>query len=174
MIVAGIGSRETPPDILALMETLGGEIVRRGHRLHSGNAVGADQAFQRGANAVAPERVHVFLPWAGYNREHGTIHTENVVHVCPKWSTDESVRRMWVLAEKYHGNWPALGQGARKMMVRNIQIVLPSSLVICYQNPGKSWGGGTGHGVRCARDRSIKVIDLATEEGMRRVQDLSL
>ena len=44
----GVGSRETPSDILEVMESVGYALASQGWTLRSGGAVGADQAFERG------------------------------------------------------------------------------------------------------------------------------
>jgi predicted Rossmann-fold nucleotide-binding protein len=46
---AGIGSRETPQNILARMEQLGRRLAEQGLVLRTGNCRGADQAFAHGA-----------------------------------------------------------------------------------------------------------------------------
>jgi len=53
---AGIGSRKTPPDILALMEACAYKLARYGWNLRSGGAPGADQAFERGVAQANRER----------------------------------------------------------------------------------------------------------------------
>ena len=45
---SGIGSRETPPDVLGIMEDAAFRLARIGFVLRSGKAGGADAAFQIG------------------------------------------------------------------------------------------------------------------------------
>ena len=45
----GIGSRETPPKVLADMDYIAAELASKGWRLRSGGARGADGAFGNGA-----------------------------------------------------------------------------------------------------------------------------
>lgn len=48
-IYTGIGSRNTPPDILDIMFRLAGKLASEGYVLRSGGAQGADDAFEQGA-----------------------------------------------------------------------------------------------------------------------------
>ena len=48
----GIGSRETPPSVLAQMEEIGTRLAKQHYVLRSGGARGADAAFERGCDAA--------------------------------------------------------------------------------------------------------------------------
>jgi hypothetical protein len=61
----GAGSRESPPDILALMRRIAAALAHRGWALRSGGAPGADTAFEEGARA-AGSRIGLYLPWRGF------------------------------------------------------------------------------------------------------------
>jgi predicted Rossmann-fold nucleotide-binding protein len=65
LIYAGIGSRDTPADVLELIESLARGFAARGWTLRTGGSPGADQAFYRGAVA-AHGRVELYLPWPGF------------------------------------------------------------------------------------------------------------
>lgn len=52
MIYAGIGSRETPEWVLTIFERMGSWMAKRGDKLRSGGADGADSAFENGCNAA--------------------------------------------------------------------------------------------------------------------------
>ena len=49
----GIGSRQTPKDILNLIEDVAFKLASKGYILRSGAAKGADTAFEDGAKAYA-------------------------------------------------------------------------------------------------------------------------
>ena len=57
----GIGSRETPNDILTLMSKLATTLERQGYVLRSGGADGADKAFAKDVT-----NKEVFIPWSGF------------------------------------------------------------------------------------------------------------
>lgn len=49
---AGVGSRETPPQVLAVMRSAARVLASRGWILRSGGALGADSAFEAGAGLL--------------------------------------------------------------------------------------------------------------------------
>ena len=154
MHIAGIGSRELNPDDLHICFQLGQFIVSLGGELHTGNAEGADQAFANGANMVKPERVHLHLPWASFNRE--AINRGNVIHLPQDQSHHEETARM------YHKGWHRMGQGGRKLHTRNVSIVVyPQLKDLILAFPSQKWGGGgTGQGMRVGEGLGVPVIDL--------------
>ena len=62
LFYTGVGSRRTPPDVLADMEDLARHLAARDLTLRSGHAEGADQAFEGGAGG----RAEVFVPSARF------------------------------------------------------------------------------------------------------------
>lgn len=49
---AGIGSRQTPQEILSLMRKTGASLTEKGLILRSGGATGADSAFEAGCDSI--------------------------------------------------------------------------------------------------------------------------
>lgn len=149
---AGIGSRRTPPDVLSLMEEVGKYLRREGLMLRSGHAVGADQAFERGAKVFS----EIYLPWPEYNND---VMVGGIRNSRP---TTEAYK----LAEKYHPNWHGLNDAARALHARNSHIMLgltldnPVKFVMCW-TPGGRAVGGTGQALRIARDLDIPVHNMA-------------
>ncbi len=154
---AGVGSRETPIDILELMTSIAKRYEERGFTLRSGGAYGADKAFADGCS-----NKEIFVPWSGYN-------DIPLKYIIP----DEA----YVVAAKHHPLWFKLPQGAKKMMARNVMQVLgpnldePSSLVVCWTRDGctttaeRSWKtGGTGQAISIANTYNIPVYNLARED----------
>ncbi len=95
-IYTGIGSRQTPADVLALMTRIAQTLDAEGYILRSGGAVGADTAFAQGAT-----RREIFLPWPNFNSVRDGI----VVHG-PTSAQAEA------LARTIHPAWNRLSQGA--------------------------------------------------------------
>lgn len=147
---AGIGSRETPDNVLAYFTHLANYLGRNGWTLRSGGAPGADTAFEQGA--IAKE---IFIPWNGFQqrstREPGVLCIEHPL-----------AREM---AEKAHPNWAACSQGARTLHTRNVYQVLgatlgiPSRFVVCWTKGGTG-AGGTGQALRIARAHNIPIFDF--------------
>lgn len=155
---AGVGSRETPPEILQKMRDLAGRLAQRGYILRSGAADGADSAFEAGCDAVKGAK-DIWLPWPGYqNRRDGSFPTE----------------AMFELAATLHPAWENLGRGPRALHARNTGQVLggelatPVSFVLCYTKDGCEAEaertrntGGTGTAIVLAARHGIPVFNLA-------------
>ena len=161
-IYAGVGSREAPEEVLVVLEELGRILAERGWLLRSGNARGADQAFAKGAGAVSPELVEIFLSWPGYEKE--AILPGCRVHGSPGKESRE-------MASRYHSGWDICASGARALHGRNVEIILgpsldsPVSLVLCWTAGGKV-RGGTAMGIHVARAGAIPLVNLGTSAGM--------
>jgi hypothetical protein len=153
---AGIGGRQTPDNILEAMRYLGQELCRRRYRLRTGNCKGADQAFQDGANYVAQDHVHLYLPWATYNDEN--IIRGNKVFCGELMEWDYSV------ASTHHPAWDRCSQDGKLYHIRNTQIILGENygaqveFVICWTADEEK--GGTSQGIRVARVNQIPVHNL--------------
>lgn len=125
---AGIGSRETPEDVLETMRKIAAFLARQGYTLRSGAAPGADSAFEEGAVASGG-KTEIWVPWKGFNQHRSTL-----------FPTPEA----FALAEKHHPAWASCKQGARALHARNGHQVLGASLsdpvdfIVCWTK------GGTG------------------------------
>lgn len=154
MFYTGIGSRETPQYVLAMMRDYAALLAKRGYTLRSGAAPGADTAFEQGCDKAKGQK-QIFIPWRGFqNRE--AVKGSVYVGVGP-----EAIR----LAETMHPAWELCSSAARKLHARNGYQVLgprldtPSAFVACYTKEGLGLGG-TGQAIRLAKARNIPVFDL--------------
>jgi hypothetical protein len=154
MNYAGIGSRETPKNILDMMFDIAVLMGVDGHTLHTGAALGADQAFGNGANKVL-RRVELALPWGNYESawvnsifSKGITVYKEAIHVDAKASV-----------HTFHPAADRLTQGAFKLQARNFLILQPCQLVICWTKDGKATGG-TGQAIRIAEKLGIPVHNL--------------
>ena len=146
---AGIGSRKTPPPVLAKMELIGGFMARHGWTLRSGGAGGADQAFERGCYKAGGEK-EIWNP----RDEEVPIYN---------WAVDEIRGCCW---EKPFHKMIAF---TRVLLARNAYQILgmdgktPVDFVVCWSdNPMKKGfqGGGTRYAVRLARYHGLTVFNL--------------
>lgn len=151
----GIGSRETPHDILEQEFKLAHTLDCMGFVLRSGAAPGSDTSFELGALNFKIKEPEIYLPWQGFQK-----HTSNLVF--PIENTREECER---LAAKYHPNWARLTRVARLFHCRNVYQVLgkdlksPSLFVACYTKKGKMIGG-TSQALRIALDYGIPVFNF--------------
>lgn len=154
---AGVGSRETPEDILELMTKVARYLYFKGYTLRSGAAKGADTAFEVGAG----ERKEIFLPWENFNGSSSKLFT----------IPNEALK----IAEEQHPNWAACKDYARQLHARNVlQVYGPdlktySDFVICWTRGGKLIGG-TATAIRLANAQEIPVFNLAIEEHKQRIE----
>lgn len=168
LVYTGIGSRQTPPDVLADMQLIAGQLARVGWTVRSGGAEGADRAFGDAAAAAGGD-VELFLPWPGF-AGHRACTLER-----PSAAALE-------LASQYHPAWSTLRPAARKLHARNCHEVLgadlrsPSRLVVCWTPDGSTTGhgrgaGGSGQALRVASSYGVPVVNLALERDRRRLLD---
>lgn len=161
MYYAGIGSRETPVEILNLMNQIAKHLAKLGITLRSGGAEGADKAFEDGCDLVNGPK-EIYLPWKNFQNS-----TSQLI-VGPEGS------KAYLIAEEHHPYWHNLSQGARKLQARNSHQILgqdlqtPSDFVVCYTKKGKG-AGGTGQAMRLAKSMNIPIFDCGLYE-----QDLEL
>lgn len=168
---AGIGSRETPPGILALMTKIATRLASHhgdGFWLRSGHAPGADQAFESGAVWEGEPHLTSFLPWDGF--EGGKVRFAPFAYGVSE--------RNDAIAEEFHPAWDRLTQGARKLHSRNVAQILGrpdepySSFVICWTKDGKA-SGGTGQAIRIADAFGIPVYNLYDQATRDRLQSFA-
>lgn len=134
---AGIGSRQTPGNILDLMQGIGRHMSHKGYTLRSGGARGADSAFEQFAKLK-----EIFTAY------------DSQFH--PQWFTH---------ASRYHPRWGKLNERAKELHARNSAIILganldsPVDFVVCWTADGRA-SGGTGQALRIAEDLKIPVYNL--------------
>lgn len=166
---AGVGSRQTPADVIALMTRIARRMAELGHTLRSGAAPGADTAFESGHREVCgAERLEIYLPWRGFEgRQDGVMR-------------DHPSLRAEAIAARLHPGWARLTRGARLLHARNSHQVLGSELdyaasfILCWTPDGATVAretsaktGGTGQAVRVAGWADVPVHNLQREDHRR-------
>ena len=156
---AGIGSRQTPNDVLEEMKSIAYQLAVQNWTLRSGFADGADMAFTEGADAANGE-MEQYIPWVGFN---------NSPKKDDRFICLEPDEEQYAIAEYFHPNWKACSPAAKKLHARNVNQILgrdldtPSKMVICWTPNGKA-GGGTGQAIRIANYYEVPIFDLALAE----------
>lgn len=156
MIITGIGSRETPNNILKEMQKIGEYCLNNKITVRSGHADGADWAFEKGAQ----ERCIVYLPSNTFNNH--LISKSKKVIVPDNIKYDK-------ITDQFHPNPRALSKFARLLMNRNACQVLGLNLdkatnyIICWTKDGQA-SGGTGQALRIAKAYHIPVFNMYFEE----------
>ena len=165
---AGIGSRQTPKEILELMEKIGYKLAHMGWTLQTGACKGADQSFAHGAlKSKIDLCVLLCLPWDSYER-HWVDYAGSLGAI--KKVLDNTDKEAFEAVDKYHPVPEKLSQGARRLHARNHLIMDDVKFVICWTPDGKITGG-TGQALREAIDRGIPIRNLGDPDTLKRVKD---
>ena len=150
----GVGSRETPADVQALMTSIARRFAALGLVLRSGGAGGADSAFEAGAGAAR----EILLPFKGFRG-----HDSGLVRI------DE---RAFERAAAVHPAWSRCNDFARRAHARNVHQVMgehldsPSALLVCWTRDGCTNAansrdtGGTRTAIVLAAEAGVPVINL--------------
>jgi len=156
----GVGSRDTPEEVLSVMRTLAKCLARAGYTLRSGGAEGADAAFESGAQEVPQAKMQIYLPWRGFNGNGSPLYTVD--------------RNAMAIARSLHPAWHRLTPAAQKLHARNCYQVLGLSLdtasrfLICWTPDGCESSrtrsvrtGGTATAIALAERHGVPVFNLA-------------
>jgi len=158
----GIGSRKTPKDILSLMVRFGSAMAREDVILRSGGADGADAAFEAGCDAENGQK-QIFVPWRGFNNSSSKLYA--------------TMAEAYEIASRIHPAWDRCSQAAQKLHARNCHQVLgpnlddPSGFVVCWTPDGKVVGG-TATAINLAKQRGIKVLNMAIPSELVLVEEI--
>lgn len=162
----GVGSRETPDNILFEMRRIAEKMRHMGYTLRSGAAPGADTAFEIGAGSDT----EIYLPWNGFNGHDDKDGT----HINAK--TMWNIRRAYQIAELHHPRWEYLKDSHKALHARNTYQVLgfelnnPSTVLICWSKPlGTGVSGGTATAVSIAKHYGVPVYNLYFEEELNQI-----
>ncbi len=150
MRIAIVGTRAPRDEMYNLLKEWARIITAKGHIVTTGAADGCDDAAMQGAD---PSKLHVFLPWATYNRNRVPIGAQITVYnpvLHPKWGAS---------VHKYHPAALALSRGPFALHARNYGIVEYVNAVIALPK-SLSDLGGTGQAVRISLGEGIKLFNL--------------
>lgn len=153
----GIGSRNTPKEVMEQMTDIAIVLQSKGYTLRSGGADGADTAFEIGAGDL----MDIYIPWDGFNGREG------INYKSLDSSSSDILDKSVLLAKTVisEGHWNNMGFGAKKLHTRNVSQVLgddlntPSKFLICYTDDGKV-KGGTATAIKLAINHNIPVFNL--------------
>lgn len=150
---AGIGSRETPDDVLELMFKLGAFLGSK-LILRSGGANGADTAFEKGCDSVEGKK-EIYLPWKRFNDNESEF-------ISP---TDDAYK----IISELMPNFDKIKPSVQKLFARNVHQILgrfvndPVQFVVCWSVIDKETNhckGGTAVAIFIAQSFKIPVYNL--------------
>lgn len=165
-----IGSRETPENIIILMENIAEKLAGLHWTGRSGGANGADSALEVGCHLC--HTMEIYLPWEGFNGRssdnRGYINTPRMLNY----------KQAEKIAEETHPAWDRCSRGAKALHTRNVYQLLgkdlstPSKFVICWAKPtgiGDNVKGGTGTAVKLGIENRVEIINLYHEHNIKRM-----
>jgi hypothetical protein len=138
----GIGSRQTPREVIQELWHISWRLYELGYTLRSGGAQGADTAF---ADPLPPDGKVIYRPKDGV----------------PAWAYTEVSKHM-------PPDRPQLGSMrayVQDVLARNMLQVLgqdgddPSEFLVCWTPAGLD-DGGTGYALRCAKAHGVVAFNL--------------
>jgi len=160
-IYSGIGSRETPYDVLYDINQMAYIAAKKGWILRSGGAQGADTAFEEGCDSAHGKK-EIYLPWKGFNGNTSSL-------VSP---SDEAFSTARII----HPAYDSLIRPVKLLLARNMHQILgedlntPVRCVICWTSDGceshKTYSkrtGGTGSAIALASKQGIPVFNICNE-----------
>lgn len=170
-VYAGIGSRETPDNILMMMQFISSFLCEKGYLLRSGGAKGADTAFEKGALVKTIFYTEQYAHWG--MRERNASFTVNLYN-----------EKVWDKAYKiackyYHSDLNRRPVYVQQLMTRNVfQVLGPnleshSDFVISWTKDGKA-SGGTGQALRIAKDYGLTIYNMKNEKDMFKLKEFLL
>lgn len=157
MTYAGIGSRETPQDVLDVMTKAATYLESLGYTLRSGGAEGADTAFEKGVKS----KKQIFK---GFDKTGDTEKKiAHEIHPNLQGAMEGSKKR--AIAKGKDGERSA--KAVENLMARNTNQIFgekldtPVDFVLAYDPSG--W---TGKGPRPVKGGTLQAIDMAARKGI--------
>lgn len=171
---AGIGSRETPGEVLSLMERYAQRFSEGGFILRSGGAQGADSACQKGCEQSSrPQLKDIW--WGDSHRQEAWNQQEGVDH--------QVTTEMHAIAASIHPYWQGMKDSSRYLHARNVGQILgangndPVQWVMCWTPDGMekesertSQSGGTATAIALADRWGIPVFNLQRQDARARME----
>lgn len=159
MKYAGIGSRQTPADIILIMQYSAQILARKKYTCCTGACQGADQAFGNGA-INANGKLNLFVPWYSYEGEwiKKLIGDVNITAI----DLNKDILAVQSVYE-FHPAANKLKPSVMKLHARNYLIVDGVDFIICW-TPNGEITGGTGQALRIAAKQNITVYNLGNPE----------
>lgn len=174
---SGIGSRETPNEILDDMFVLGVWFAELGYTLRSGNANGADVAFGRGCDYVDGNS-EIYLPYDNFNGGcRNSIHVKN-----SKLLKRASTIMKSLKSQMYTWNSRNTPYHQRNVFqVIGVNLNTQSSFVVCYTDTGaetekqvieRNDTSGTSTAITLADRLSIPVVNMYNKDWLSRIENI--
>lgn len=195
MFYSGVGSRETPDEILGVMEDAACRLAGVGYILRSGKAGGADAAFQLGVQRYCklldnnnPKEysghlAEIYIPWKGFKAFDGLEDWWDIPLDYLNLMIPEQVEPRNKLLSEIHPNYGALlkKRGAFALHSRNIHQVVganllqpkPSKFCLYYAKEDSQGNpkGGTASAVNLSKRYGARTLNLLHAENRAKLEE---
>lgn len=179
----GIGSRDTPQEVLELMKKLAFTLALKGWILRSGGADGADSYFEKGfdeawclrnyPDTLGESGKEIYIPWNGFNNR---FHDKWKVHCFLDLSSDVR-KQAYNLVRQIPPAPDKLSKGVKLLHSRNMMQVLgkdlatSSKFLVCWAPViGDTITGGTRTAYELAKMNGIQCFNLNVQEDRERIE----
>jgi len=173
----GIGSRNISAREQRIIKLIAQLLREKGFIVYSGNAKGADIAFQEGSDGECL----ISLPWSGFNKYLYDYENRSIDRLIVPNVYTPDFKDGLDSVEVFHHNPKKLDDRGKRLMVRNYYQVTgfnnypKSEIVICCADEDDRGRvmGGTGQAVRIAKSMKIPVINIREEiNWLKRIKEL--
>jgi hypothetical protein len=156
-LYAGIGGRNTPPEVCEEFSVIAYKLMQLGYTLRSGGAPGADSAFEAGASKYVPQEI--WLPWKDFNSNESELVLENPIP-----------QSVIAIAESIYERWDVSSDAVKRLHARNVYQILgqdlhtPVEFVVCWTDRPNTDTGGTQFGMNLAKQYTIPVYNFECDD----------
>tara|TARA_B100000700_G_scaffold331796_1_gene468908 strand:+ start:13305 stop:14069 length:765 start_codon:yes stop_codon:yes gene_type:complete len=184
----GVGSRKTPLYVLYLMAQFANILEKKGYKLRSGAASGADCAFEAGIENDS--NCDIYVPWFNFPKKFNKDPTLPRYKVPEKISKEKFFEANILIDQNnLHPAWKNnLPDWVRKLHNRNVFQVLGDTLnqhskktkakfVLCYTSDGvkkhkytTKATGGTGTAIRVGDTFNVPVFNMGNYDDFLRIE----
>lgn len=168
MVYAGIGSRETPQNILDKMKEVASLLSSKKYELRSGGAKGADSAFEEGVQNDKSTKYNNTTIFYTKDATDTTRKIASEMHPNIE-AMKESVYKKAIANGKSESEAKNSAQYAHDLQARNTNQIFgdnldtPVDFVLAWTKDGKDTGG-TGQAIRMAEAKGIPVINMYNDD----------
>jgi len=195
MVYAGVGSRETPIDVMEKMNEISKWLEAEGYSLNSGHANGADKAFEGvrmkydTTTGIPVRNKQINGNWISTDKNGNVIPENNLKFHNPEYkitnknifTADDANDKVRTIAKEIHPAGANLSGYSLDLHARNTFQVFgknldkPVDFVIFYAKESKNPlrpDGGTGQAVEMARRKGIPTVNMMDSDWKQQMRDI--
>lgn len=161
---AGIGSRQTPKQIIDMIKIIAILLAHDGHVCATGAEPGADQAFAEGT-LLAEGPVQLHIPWHSYEQAWRSKIKGNI----RTFILEDTDLEAYNSVSMFHPAFNKLSPSVKALHARKYNIIKNASFVVCWTEKGQPIGS-TGQAIRIATYLHLPIYNLGHKETLENMQ----